>query len=331
MPNNASNAVLAIDAGGTFFKTALIDEAGEILPGSFDQVASCSDGNASEIMAAYESILRKGFAHARDLNKTICGIGISTPGPFDYVSGRSLMKHKYRAIMGIPLREKFHSMHIIPNDMPIHFLHDAHAFLMGEQWNGAIKNIANAAAITIGTGLGFGMMKNGIICENDQGGPAISLFHLPYNNGILEDVVSRRGIIHRYKQYQGLDNIDLDVHDISELAENDNAAALKAFQETGEILAEEMCEILVSNEIESVVFGGQISKSFDLFESAFMDILSEKANQITALPADDIDYSSLKGVAHNALSNIMFDKNTFDIELENVRTFPGEKCESPRE
>lgn len=297
---NSDTAVLAIDAGGTYFKSALINREGEILDDSFQQTPVSSRGTKAGIIMAYEQIIRSALGYAQVYEMNLGGIGISTPGPFDYEQGMSLMTHKFQAIKGVCLRDELYALGVFPDKRSIVFMHDVHAFLKGEHWTGAVQGIDNVAAITLGTGLGFGIMKDAKILDNSKGGPYISIFNRVYKNGILEDIASRRGIIARYRQYTGNKDTDIDVLDIAEAAREKDVRAIKVFQETAKILAGELMEIFVSHDIKSVVFGGQISKSFDLFGPTFQEKLSASGREIQALPGRNIEFSSLKGAAQAA-------------------------------
>lgn len=294
---SSDTVVLAIDAGGTYFKSALINCEGEIFDDSFHQTLVSSQGTKARIIMAYEQIICQALDNAQAHEMNLCGIGISTPGPFDYKRGMSLMEHKFQAIKGVSLSNELYALGIFPDKLPVVFMHDVHAFLKGEHWTGALQGIDNAAAITLGTGLGFGIMKDVKILDNGKGGPCISIFNRAYKDGILEDIASRRGIIARYWQYTGNKDTDIDVSDIAEAARKKDVKAIKVFQETGEILAGELMEILVFHDIKSLVFGGQISKSFDLFGPTFQEKLFALGRETQALPGRNIEFSSLKGVA----------------------------------
>ncbi|MFA7231015.1 MAG: hypothetical protein WC071_07065, partial [Victivallaceae bacterium] len=107
MANTAAakgSLILAIDAGGTYFKSILVSMRGEVLTESFFQASSCSNGSRENIIGAYRQVICKGLQYANSNGFFICGIGISTPGPFDYEQGMSLMQHKFQAIKNVPLR-----------------------------------------------------------------------------------------------------------------------------------------------------------------------------------------------------------------------------------
>jgi glucokinase len=312
MANTATakdSLVLAIDAGGTYFKSILVRMQGEVLTESFFQAPSCSNGSRENIIAAYQQVIRRGLQYAANNGCSICGIGISTPGPFDYKQGMSLMQHKFQAIKNIPLRNEIFSLKLLPENLPIVFQQDVHSFLIGEQWTGVVKGTANVAAITLGTGLGFALMKDSKILDNGRGGPHTVIFNRPFEAGILEDRISRRGIIEQYCKYAACQGENIDVHDIALKARNEqDVAARQVFMELGTILAEELSEIFNSLAITEVVFGGQISKSFDLFAPAFKSTLHEKGIIINVVPTKNIEFSALVGTA-KAVTNLIHKKD----------------------
>jgi glucokinase len=181
-----NQAYLCIDAGGTFLKSAVFDDSGNILPDSSYTIRIYSDKPKSELLLAFNDVIYHGIEIIRNNEKYLNGIGMCFPGPFDYGKGMSLMKHKYKDIYGFSLRDYFLGLPVIPSDIPVLFIHDVGAVLKGEISLGAAQGFTNVAVVTLGTGLGFSIFKNGEIQSNDIGGPLISVYNLPYRDGILE-------------------------------------------------------------------------------------------------------------------------------------------------
>ena len=291
-------AAIAIDAGGTYFKSALVDTYGDIIEDTLKKTPVYNGSVKDRIISLYKKIIEDKVTFGKENNIDILGLGISTPGPFDYDSGTSLMDHKFASIKNISLKDIIRKFKILKEGSLIIFLHDTHAFLYGEYWKGAIKGISSAAAIMLGTGLGFGLIKDSKIVENGKGGPCISIYSLPYGDSILEDVVSKRGIISRYKEYSETEK-DIDVADIAAFARNGNKDALETFKDVARILAQKLLDTFIYLDIDVVVFGGQISKAFDLFSPIFRDTLLNRGKKIKVFKGSDIEASSLKGVAKN--------------------------------
>lgn len=264
-PDAEKEAVLAIDAGGTYFKSALVTREGNIPEHSRFCIRTDSNGDVKSIKDAYQNIIRTQLSFAQELGMTIIGIAVDTPGPFDFEKCASLMKHKFKAIYGIPLKPWLQEA---AGPLPIVFLHDSTAFMLGEAWKGEAKGYEDVAGVMIGTGLGFACMKNGRIRLNQEGGPEISVYNRPFLGKTAEDFVSRRGIVADYKKRAEACGEDeaLDVLEISKRARKGEAAAIETFARTGHYLGRILALVLARLETRCLVVGGQISKSFDLFE-----------------------------------------------------------------
>lgn len=73
--------ILAIDAGGTFFKSGLINAAGEIVEHTRISCPVDSGGQADSVRRAYHTLIARQLENARDLGRTIKAVGVDTPGP----------------------------------------------------------------------------------------------------------------------------------------------------------------------------------------------------------------------------------------------------------
>ena len=153
--------VLALDAGGTGIKLGLVtSRAADEGILDLDEVSMPSGGSAEEIEAAYARAAGIGIASASRRGLEVAGVGVSTPGPFDYANGVSLMSHKCAAIKGMSvrafIRRAFSGKAAGSVPVPVRFIHDAFAFLLGELAFGAAAEAAapsrSPCATTIGTG-----------------------------------------------------------------------------------------------------------------------------------------------------------------------------------
>ncbi|MBQ4110224.1 MAG: ROK family protein [Clostridia bacterium] len=282
-----TDAILAIDAGGTVFKYALVDKNGHMLTEVFKMPVE-SSGTKNDILNCYKNLVN----HAKNITDgNITGIGISTPGPFDYETGTSYMKHKFTSLYGIPLREEIKEFCGI--NVPVWFCSDTNSFLVGETEFGAGRNYKNLLGVTIGTGLGLAIVLDRKIHTNENQGPAEIVFNLPTRGRILEDFVSGRGIAEYYKNISGKKDEELSAKDVSLLAKTDEKAQ-KTFDETGFLLGEMLKEFVKKYNAEAVILGGQVSNSFELMEAGIKRGLGE--TECNVLKAESIDESALKGL-----------------------------------
>ncbi len=260
------NAFLVIDVGGTYLKSAVLNIEGEVMKGSLATVKAFSGGSKEKILFAFRETIIKGLKFISTEGMKLDGIGVAFPGPFDYFKGIPLMEHKFLNIYGVNMRKFFQEIPGILPNIPINFIHDAHAVLNGELWKGNAQGFPDAAVVTLGTGLGFAFSKGGIVQSNSWGGPLVTIFELPYKGGILEDFTARRGFLKIYSEISGSGIEGIDVSDLGKWADEGDENSIQTFCEVGRILSEALHNILIERGIRCLLLGGQISRSFQHLE-----------------------------------------------------------------
>lgn len=287
---------LAVDAGGTFLKSAVFNTEGEIIQGSEWTSSSFSSGSRDQILNAFNNLISRALGFMQERKITLGGVGIAFPGPFDIETATPLMKHKFQGIFGLKLLDFFYSIPGVPRAIPIKFIHDANAVLTGEIWKGNARGYQNAAVVTLGTGLGFAVSKNGIVLCNELGGPYLSIFKLPYKDGILENYTAKQGFVRIFREFSGkADANGIEVSDIGERANKGDEASIRTFAEVGHILAQSLRDILVEREIECLLFSGQISRSFHHIEPSLKEGLKGVESLKNLSVVNSIDHAALLG------------------------------------
>jgi len=262
----ACNGYLCIDAGGTFFKYAMLDFSGTPLT-EVRQKPANSDGSKQDIIKAYATI----FDEVKS-EYNISGVGISTPGPFDYVKRMSLMEHKFKSLYKVELGKELEDL--LPCGVPVKFMSDGNAFLYG-----AYDGDESVIGITIGTGLGIAVCRDGRLVTNEIGGPAEVIYNRIVDGRIAEDYVSDRGITEIYKELGGV--MVENAKEVSDLAYSGDEKAVQAFSKAGEVLGRVLCDITEKYETKKIFFGGQVSKSFELLRAS---VSKELGDNIKLIP-----------------------------------------------
>lgn len=280
------DAILALDAGGTAVKYALLDETGRLLPGTVASQAAASDADAETILNMFAQVGQDALHRAAALGVRLRAVSVSIPGPFDYPRGISHMTHKYAAIHGLPLAPAI--LRYLP-PMPVVFLHDSTAFLLGEMTHGAQPLPARAAGVMLGTGFGFASTRDGRVQVGPDYRPAVIVWNAPLRDGTVEDYVSRRAIRARDTALRG-GNSALDVHEIAQLAQAGDKIALSVFEALSVDLAEVLQPILHRLDTQYLVIGGQIAKASALFLPGVQARLS-----IPVYPAAHPEHGALYG------------------------------------
>ena len=288
--------LIAIDAGGTFFKSAIVSSDAEVLENSLVTVPANNDGTPDQVREGYRRTLKLQLSHAEKAGIIPEAVAIDTPGPFDYAAGISLMKHKFKAIYGIELRPWIRE---VVGDLPVVFLHDSAAFMGGELWHSPFGDFKNAGGAMIGTGLGFATVKDGVVLRRDDGEPLYSLWNVPMPGGkIVEDYVSGRGIASRFRDgHTG-------AKEIEHLAREGNREALEVYRETGRILAEAAAPYLEKVGAEIFILGGQISRSLPLFEDVMRERLSDVKTLKKIVRSERIETGHMLGAAYECFQKL---------------------------
>jgi predicted NBD/HSP70 family sugar kinase/mannose-6-phosphate isomerase class I len=290
---------LGMDVGGSHLATAIVDIASKkIIPETKKIIPINSKDGAKPILEAMAECL----AHSlQNFNQPIDGIGISVPGPFDYENGICEIYNcnKYESLYGVDIRTYLgNQLHPkIKNVNDIVFANDASCFLSGEAWVNSLSD-TNVAAITLGTGVGSSFMVNGkIIKIGDHIPPNGEVYNLPFKGKRAEDWLGTQWFLSAYKDLFGKET-----ENVKSIAENapTSEKAEHIFLEFGANLGDFLLPILSSFKAEHLIFGGNICKSFPLFESSFISKFNGNLPKILlASPTED---SAILGAVYQLIT-----------------------------
>ena len=280
------DVILALDMGGTSIKRALVGEVGE--PMQTSVCAFTGDTRETLLQTLRETVL-SGREAAGQIGAHITRIGVACPGPFDFRGGVSRMTHKWAGINGVPLPPVLNEG--LPG-IPITFLHDSTAFMLGEAFYGAATDAQNPAGVMLGTGFGYSYMRERRVCLDETLSPLVRLWRQPYRDGITEDYVSRRAIRARYARKTACEGDAPDVREIATRADAGEPEAVATLRETGELLGDVLRTFLPAD-CDLVVIGGQIAYAAEHLLPAARPSLT-----VPVRPAAHIADAALRGIYH---------------------------------
>jgi glucokinase len=265
---------IGVDVGGSHISCAAYDLTNKMLiTESISHTALNNQGSKEEIVNAIGTVLRLCVSKIEADN--LVGIGIAMPGPFDYVNGIGLFtgaNAKFQSINQVNLRAEIQE-NIGLKRIPIRFINDATAFAIGEYFLGKLIGAKQTLAITLGTGLGSAFLSEGIpVIVEDTVPENGCIWHLPLENGIADDYFSTRGLIHRFYERSG--KKVKGVKEIVDLAK-ENIEAEELFSDFGKKLALFLSPWVKRFSVETIVFGGNISKASYLFNNAVNEQFKE--------------------------------------------------------
>ena len=254
---------IAIDIGGTTIKSSVVDNRTNTVLAPVRYRPTRDNEDRRVILDALCAAVRETTNDSTAFCWNPEFVAVAVPGPFDYGRGASLMDHKFVAIRGESLIPYIRNAVTGDGNLRIGFFHDLHAFLWGEHLVGNVQGAVDIIAVSIGTGLGCAYMRNGMLQVSAGLGPCLQLYRRPIPDGVLEDVVSHRGIVNAYGS--GVDGRPVDVKGIAERARSGDRNACDTFIRMGKVLGDLLSQVAVERQLQHIVFGGQISRAFDLF------------------------------------------------------------------
>ncbi len=313
---------IAIDLGGTNTRVAAVDGNGEIIH-RISRPSRAQEGKdevVQSLLFATEEVLQIGKENFR-------GIGIGVAGAIDLRTGTITQSPNFPGWDHVPLKEIIEDT--MAAHLPVFLENDANAAALGERWKGAGAGSNDMVCLTIGTGIGGGVIVNGILLHGADG-MASELGHITVdpqgppckcgNSGCLEALCSgtavqrsalkalRAGqdsaLAHMGKKHrQGIT-----AKMIASAAHAGDSLSRIIYEEMGRYLGIGIATLVNIFNPEIVVIGGQVSKAWDLFIPAVRKEIQRRALHVPAqraalVPARQGDDAGLIGAAYLVFSS----------------------------
>ncbi len=261
--------VLAYDIGGTKVAVGAVSGTGKVL-----EELRLPVGTARGKTAVIQQLanLGKGVISRYPAIKVA---GIASAGPLDPIRGVLLDPTNF----GIPKKGGWGEVplaHLLEKKLgiPVLLENDAAAAILAEHWKGAARGYDNAMILTLGTGLGTGVIANGKLVRagrhmHTEAGHVILNYQdmsAPCgcgNFGCAEAYLSGRNFALRYQKKTR--NSKITAPQIADLARRGDRAALQAFEEYAETMAVAIASYVVLYAPEIVVLTGSFAETADLF------------------------------------------------------------------
>ena len=155
---------LGIDIGGTAVKLGLVTENGEVLRRAETSVSF--DGYKTPILDTVRKAVACLLAESRAEGQDPAGAGVSATGQID--SSQGIVAGTCGSLPGwpcAPIRAALEA----DLGLPVTVANDANCMILGEAWVGAAKGYSDVLGVTIGTGLGGGVITGGRLLEGARG------------------------------------------------------------------------------------------------------------------------------------------------------------------
>ena len=270
--------VIGIDLGATNIRGAVVsnDSLSDII-----SVRIHSDGAVEDVLNDIYQVIDA------LLNPSISAIGIGVPSVVDVAQGIVYDVQYIPSWKEVSLKKILEARYKIP----VFVNNDANCFALGEYYFGKGKNVESMVGLTIGTGLGGGIIIHDKLFAGYNCG-AGEFGCLPYKDNILEYYCSGSFFKNVY---------DLDGVQVYESAKKGEAKALELYGELGIHVGNAIKAVLYTYDPQLIVLGGSVSQAYDLFKATMWATVKTLAYGKTAerirIETSDLKNSGILGAA----------------------------------
>ncbi|MGG3433690.1 ROK family glucokinase [Heyndrickxia coagulans] len=273
----AEKWIIGIDLGGTTTKLAFVNEAGDIVHRWEIPTVTANEGKA--ILPNIAKSIEDELARAKREKKEITGIGLGVPGPVDMEAGVIYESVNIGWAQHYPVAgtlQKLAGLKVVIDN-------DANVAALGEMWKGAGKGSGEMVFVTLGTGVGGGIITGGDIVHGVKGA-AGEIGHITVipeggarcncgKTGCLETVASATGVVRtaiaKLAAFSGASPLkdlyarsgSVSAKDVFDFAKAGDALSHEIVDETAKYLGLALASVANTLNPEKIVLGGGVSKA----------------------------------------------------------------------
>ncbi len=269
--------VVGIDVGGTNTVVGIVDKRGQILKGG--SIKTAKHVNVEDYLDELTELINDLISETTTKDQ-IKGIGAGTPNG-NYFTGSIEFAPNLPWKGVIPFAQMLEDR----TGIPVALTNDANAAAIGEMTYGAARGMKDFIVITLGTGVGSGIVVNGqLVYGHDGFAGELGHVIMRRNNGrlcgcgrtgCLEAYASATGVARTAREYLEirpdaktlLRNIpveDITSKDVAEAANAGDELAKEIFHYTGSMLGEAFADFVAFSSPEAIILFGGLSKAGDL-------------------------------------------------------------------
>lgn len=292
-----SSYAIGVDLGGTNLRIAAVSTEGQLMEKitTSTQVARGRDQVITQMCAAIRQLAQK-------FPGTILGVGVGVPGIIDMASG---MVHESPNLPGwanFPVRDAIQQQ----LGKPVILENDANSAALGEKWLGAAREVESVCMLTLGTGVGGGIVLGGKVWHG-MNGMAAELGHIAVgpegpvcgcgSRGCLEQWASatavKRMAVEAIARGEAPDlgramkeDPEFSARIVFQMAQQGDGAAQKIFRRVGEALGIVMADLVNIFNLPMYLIGGGVSGAWEAFAPNMMDEVRRRSFVYSATAPD---------------------------------------------
>ena len=286
--------VVGIDVGGQTTKIGVVDARGDVLAQTVIRSDIYGD-DASAYIDALAAAVKSVIADAGKVGE-VRGIGVGAPNGNYYTGTIAFAPNLVWAAKGTVDFSNMLSARL--EGMPVSLTNDANAAAVGEMTYGVARGMKNFIMITLGTGVGSGIVINGQVVYGFDGfaGELGHTTAVRYNGrtcgcgktGCLEAYCSAVGVARTAREWlesssepsllRDVENISS--KDVYDAAKQGDALALRVFQYTGHLLGRSFADFVAFSAPEAIVLFGGLARAKEFLYQPMMEAMDENLLKI---------------------------------------------------
>jgi glucokinase len=267
---DVTTGYIGVDIGGTNLRGALVRPSGEVID-RFRLKSSITDGSKLFLGRLTEAITGL-IARAEKHGMQVKGVGLGVPG----LIGTSGMIHtsvNLRPLEGLYLSD------LLSNRLrlPVVSANDANLIALGEAYAGAGRGMRSLIVITIGTGLGSGLILDGRLWSG-AGGFAAEFGHHTVEPEGIPCLCGNRGCLEQYVSAAALSRYGGGrlPEELALQARAGEPTACAAFAKIGYWLGTALAGLINTLNLEGIVIGGGVAAGYDLFAPVLQKTMQQR-------------------------------------------------------
>ena len=254
--NDRAGFVVGMDVGGTTARASLATLRGDVLVTLREPT---TDAGPEALVAQLKGLITKVCHQAQIPSNQVLSVAIGTPGTIDPVSNQVRYAPNLRALE----TPGFAAMLASVLGLPVSLHNDVNLAALGEQAQGAGRKVDTFVLVSIGTGLGFGLVIGGQLHQGSAGraGELGYLRLTPSASATIEDVLCGPGIARRHVAAGGSGRVE----DVFDEAERGEEPGLGIVTELISYLAWLLSALGTLLDPELLILGGSVGRRFHAF------------------------------------------------------------------
>jgi glucokinase len=313
-------AVLSVDVGGTHLRAALIDRCGRIL--AHIKTETPKGDSPDCVVSALLDVERKvrSDPEAPKSTNVIAG-AVMVPATVDKANAVVVQAPNLPCLTNFALKRAMESKF----GYPVVLENDANAAAMGETWIGAARGYQNVICVTLGTGVGGGVILDGKLWRGPDGSageightavdPFSGLHCKCGNEGCLEMFASATAIVRMAHEHldqfptSTLKGQNISARRVYEAGLAGDDLAIAVFEKVGKYLGVAVANLINLMNPEIIVIGGGVVNGWPLFEEPMRKQIAARAfkaqlGKVKVVPAECGDNAGLLGAARLAFDSL---------------------------